>query len=333
MKRLSLADGRLDVLRMRELLTVEGIQSTIADDDNSLKALWVSDTDYLAAETFIRKLSSLPSSEPLPKSECAVVNPTDSASRSFNDDDDEGYSTTPPPQPEPVDTTSTRRACIGLVAATIAFLPLYSPLRLLYNLVVSWLHVRTFYEQIAVDILYQWVCAACVLLIIWWDGAPPGVFGLKRPAWSMDTVTACIAFAAHWTLGLIAVDLFVDFLHTLNYKIPMSRPIFRFSEPERGWAGVFLLLVLSVSIGLSEELAMRGYLIPRLERLLKSKLLAIVISSAFFGLWHLRRGIIAVWSAFWAGVIYGIVFVWTRRLWPSVFTHAAFDFVVFLSRA
>ena len=161
----------------RELLTAEGIESTIADDDNSLKALWVSETDYLAAEDFVRRLSKLPSNEPPPQPQRVASSSTGSTPQSFKDDDDEDYPTTPPPQPEPVDTTSTRRIWIGLLAVTIIFLPRYSPLTLLYNLVVSRLHVRTFYEEIALHILYQWIGAACVLLIIWWDRAPLGVFG------------------------------------------------------------------------------------------------------------------------------------------------------------
>jgi hypothetical protein len=94
-----------------------------------------------------------------------------------------------------------------------------------------------------------------------------------------------------------------------------------------------LLFALSVSIGVSEELAMRGYLIPRLERVLGSNLWAVLLSSAFFGCMHLQRGIVAVWGAFWAGIIYGIVFIWTRRLWPTVFSHAMYDFVLYMWRA
>jgi uncharacterized protein len=93
------------------------------------------------------------------------------------------------------------------------------------------------------------------------------------------------------------------------------------------------LFALSVSIGFSEELGMRGYLIPRLEGVLNSKLWAVLISSAFFGCVHLQQGIVSVWDAFWGGVIYGIVFILTRRLWPSVFAHAIFDFVFLLWRA
>jgi membrane protease YdiL (CAAX protease family) len=256
--------------------------------------------------------------------------------QSFSDDDDNvdyDYFPVPsPPEPALVDTTSIRRLWIGLLLTVVLFFPVYSPFRLLYPLVVKWLHVRTYYEELVVDTLFEWIRAASMLLIMVWDGAPLGVFGLKKAAWSMDTVTAVLTFVAHRTLGFIAVDLLVSVLTTLNYKIPAPHRTFRFSDPDHGITSMLLLLVFSLSIGLSEELVMRGYLIPRLERILKSKLWAILISAAFFGCWHIRNGIIAVWSTFWGGIIYGIVFVATRRLWPTVFAHALYDFTVFLRR-
>jgi membrane protease YdiL (CAAX protease family) len=256
-----------------------------------------------------------------------------SSNESDDDDEDDEYDrvSTPPPEPEPVDTTSMRRVCIGLLVATIAFLPVYSPFRLLYGPVFRWLQIRTFYGDVFFVTLYEWVRAACMLLIIWWDGAPLGVFGLKKPAWSMDTVTAVLAFVAHRAFCWMAVDLMISFLTSLNYKIPARHSSLRFNEPDHSCTGMLVLLILSLSIGFSEELITRGYLIPRLERIVKSKLWAIVISSAFFAGWHISNGIISVWSAFWAGMIYGIVFVWTRRLWPTIFTHALYDFLAYLT--
>jgi hypothetical protein len=122
-------------------------------------------------------------------------------------------------------------------------------------------------------------------------------------------------------------------LPTLNYSIPKPQPIFYVRDFEHSWIGALLLLLLSVSIGFTEKLAIRGYFIPRLERVVKSKVLALLISAACFGGMHLRRGVVAVWGTFWFGVIYGIAFIWTRRLWPTVFAHAAYDFAVFLMRA
>ena len=190
-----------------------------------------------------------------------------------------------------------------------------------------------YYERVVFEIFTQVLLAACVLLVMLWDGAPLGVFGLKKPAWSVDTITAFITFVAHRTLVSMAVSLFVDFLRSCNYTFPTPHPFFHIREPEHSWTGVALLFILSVTVGFTEELAMRGYLIPRLERLANSKFWAVLISAALFGCIHLQNGIVSVWSAFWAGVLYGIVFVWTRRLWPTVFTHAAYDFVAFLSRA
>lgn len=94
---------------------------------------------------------------------------------------------------------------------------------------------------------------------------------------------------------------------------------------------MFLPFILSLSIGFSEELVTRGYLIPRLERVVKSKVRANVISSAFFSAWHTPNGIVAAWGTFLVGIIYGVVFVATRRMWPTVWVHALYDFIAFLS--
>jgi membrane protease YdiL (CAAX protease family) len=254
--------------------------------------------------------------------------------QSFHNGDDEIDDVyTPLPEPAPIDTTSIRRAWIGLLITTIAFFPVYSPFKLLYPSLVRWLQVRTFYEEIAVDLLYESLRVGCVFLIIAWDGAPLGVFGLKKPRWSVDTVTAVIAFALHWKFVAIATDLLANVLLTWGYKIPAHHRGFHFHMPEQSCAGIVLLFIYSLSIGLFEELVTRGYLIPRLERVLNSKLWAVLISSAFFGCWHWPNGMIAVWGAFGTGIIYGIVFVATRRLWPTAVAHAMFDFVLFLWRA
>lgn len=133
--------------------------------------------------------------------------------QSFDENDDEDGDDHAPlllPAPEPADTTSLRRVWVGLIVTGIVFVPVYSPLRLLYPPVERWLQVRTFYEEVACETLFQWVRAACVFLLMLWDGAPLGVFGLKKPMWSVDSITSCIVFAAQWTLGLMTVDLFAD---------------------------------------------------------------------------------------------------------------------------
>jgi membrane protease YdiL (CAAX protease family) len=101
----------------------------------------------------------------------------------------------------------------------------------------------------------------------------------------------------------------------------------------QGWTGLVLLLVLAFVVGFSEELVVRSYLIPRLERLLHSAWASVLVSAAVFGLLHWRSGILTMCHAFLAGIVYGIAFVLTRRLWPVALAHAMYDFSAFLSDA
>jgi membrane protease YdiL (CAAX protease family) len=91
-----------------------------------------------------------------------------------------------------------------------------------------------------------------------------------------------------------------------------------------------VLLVLAIAVGFSEELVARGYLIPRLERLLRSTWASVLVSAAVFGLLHWRSGVLTVCHAFLGGIVYGIAFAWTRRLWPVAIAHAMYDFSAML---
>ncbi|HEX3602264.1 MAG TPA: hypothetical protein VHU84_19075, partial [Lacipirellulaceae bacterium] len=146
--------------------------------------------------------------------------------RLHSEDSDEDLSTAVAVEPEPVDTTSTRRMWIGLIATAIVCLPRYSPISLLLGSLARWMHIRTFYEEINYHIIAQVIQGGCMLLIILWDGAPLSVFGLKKPAWSTDTVTGVLTFAADYTLGYFPVELFVGFLQSCNYHVPKILPPF-----------------------------------------------------------------------------------------------------------
>jgi membrane protease YdiL (CAAX protease family) len=100
-----------------------------------------------------------------------------------------------------------------------------------------------------------------------------------------------------------------------------------------GWTGLVTLLAISILIGFTEELLMRGYLFTRLEQLLRSTWVAVLLSSVVFGLMHWFGGPLMVCNAFLIGIVYGIAFAWARTLWPVVIAHAAQDFSVFLHRA
>ena len=76
---------------------------------------------------------------------------------------------------------------------------------------------------------------------------------------------------------------------------------------------------------------MRGYLIPRFERLLRSTSAAVVVSTALFASYHLYQGTHGVIGAGVTGLVYAVAFCSLRRLWPVFVAHALHNYVIYLS--
>jgi len=91
-----------------------------------------------------------------------------------------------------------------------------------------------------------------------------------------------------------------------------------------------LLIIGSVFNGFAEELVMRGYLIPRLGRVLGSWWSAMVLSSVLFAGYHLYQGVWGAGTVLVTGLIFGSCFILTRRLWPVVIAHILADIVAFI---
>jgi membrane protease YdiL (CAAX protease family) len=166
------------------------------------------------------------------------------------------------------------------------------------------------------------------------SGEPWSTFGIRKPS-SLDIFTASLVCVVDFFVSTLGNSVFRDILTSI-YGAPY---VYRLSQADihvyhaHGWLGLVALFTRATVVGFSEELVARGYLIPRLERLLHSTLAAILVSAALFGLFHWQNGIFSVCNAILVGLVYGFAFAWTRRLWPLVIAHAVVDFSVFLNHA
>ena len=89
---------------------------------------------------------------------------------------------------------------------------------------------------------------------------------------------------------------------------------------------VLLMIILaSLANGFAEELAMRSYLIPRLQEITKSPAIAILATSFLFGSYHIYQGFLAVIYSFLVGIILGLYFHRKRRFWPVFVAHFFLD--------
>jgi membrane protease YdiL (CAAX protease family) len=124
-----------------------------------------------------------------------------------------------------------------------------------------------------------------------------------------------IAFSAWYPLSLLAKSL----------GIP--------TESSWGWwqwQGLWFLPIALWATGAAffEEGFFRGYAIPKLTNLLRSPLMALLLSSVAFGLLHGRFGLfLSVYTALF-GLIVGTLYLQTRSTWACFAFHLVNNWVV-----
>ncbi len=88
-----------------------------------------------------------------------------------------------------------------------------------------------------------------------------------------------------------------------------------------------LFAALSLCAGFGEETAYRGYAIAALVVATGSATLALVLSSATFGVLHAYQGPIGVVRTGVVGLIMGAALLYTGSLWPPIAAHVIIDLV------
>jgi len=104
------------------------------------------------------------------------------------------------------------------------------------------------------------------------------------------------------------------------------------------YSNIVIYTIYSMSIGFAEELSIRGFmqshLINYFGQTKKSIVISIFIASAFFGVIHLinfDKGFYGEMSqvcfATFIGVMFGVLLVITKRIYPLILVHTIIDFV------
>lgn len=92
-----------------------------------------------------------------------------------------------------------------------------------------------------------------------------------------------------------------------------------------------LLIFTCLTAGVTEELLMRGYMMPRLNILFKSPVAAIIISSVLFGLLHASWGTwVQIVAPFLIGLVLAYAYWKYRSIKINMIAHFIFDLVQLL---
>ncbi|KFF02414.1 CPBP family intramembrane glutamic endopeptidase [Flavobacterium reichenbachii] len=95
----------------------------------------------------------------------------------------------------------------------------------------------------------------------------------------------------------------------------------------------FLLFFTCVTAGITEELIFRGYLLPRLELLLKNKKLAVIISSIIFGFLHIGYGtLINVVGPIVIGLVFAVQYDKYRNIKILIMCHFLWDLLLLIAK-
>jgi membrane protease YdiL (CAAX protease family) len=164
-----------------------------------------------------------------------------------------------------------------------------------------------------------------LLMIISLSKDPWRMFGIVRPRWIADIAGA---FAILIVAGVASRAAMLALPSGLSATSPVVGIPARVLPP--GVAPFLLLLLGLAASSLQQELVMRAYLIPRLERLLGSTWLALLISTALFASYHVYQGVPGTISAAAFGLVVGLAFCVSRRLWPICVAHMLHNLLVYL---
>ncbi len=183
-----------------------------------------------------------------------------------------------------------------------------------------------------------WLClralgvSLLVGLLLWRDGQGLAQLGLVRAGLGRECLIAIPVLAGAYVAN-IAVSIpiaLVGSLLKLTDKEVLARREVAAGLSEMGVSVPVFALAMVLVAGF-EELAFRGFLVPRLKELLGNWTAAVLVSAGLFGLGHFYEGTLAVVQTAVLGAYFGAVFVFVRRfrLASVMLAHAAFNTINF----
>lgn len=175
-------------------------------------------------------------------------------------------------------------------------------------------------------LLAVFAALALVVLLVIMRGQSLRDIGFRRPnrLWMLPL----------WGLGMLVTFVFVQnvSLMALSQVIEVPRPeLSRYDFLYHNVpALVSMLAVVWVTASLPEEMIYRGFVFDRLERIVgtgaRAKAAIVVLSALFFGAVHFHAGFGGVLTTFIMGLVWGVMFVLTRRnIWPLILGHYLTD--------
>jgi membrane protease YdiL (CAAX protease family) len=182
-----------------------------------------------------------------------------------------------------------------------------------------------FISQLAA-FLFALVPVWLVLYLLKRSDEGPWTIGLDGDRPGRDVALGLVLFAVIG-IGGLAVYLVSVALGVNRFVVPVP--------PLGHWWTIPAVFMNAIEAAVTEEIVVVAYLVTRLRQLSWSPRSSVIASAALRGSYHLYQG----WGGFLGnvamGLIFGWVFVRTKRAWPLVIAHllvdvaAAIGFILF----
>lgn len=177
---------------------------------------------------------------------------------------------------------------------------------------------------IAITATFGVAVGALAIILHRWRGLPFAAMGIRSESVNLDlligfgTFVACLV--TRMAIGIVLATLSEDVLKSMEETGERLQMAF----PKMPIGRAFAIATL---VGIYEETVFRGFVLPRMKRLVGSWWLAILVSSVIFALLHAYQGPAGMAMVFMLAIVLGIVFVWRQSLLPCIVAHSVTDFV------
>ncbi|MEW5924282.1 MAG: type II CAAX endopeptidase family protein [Candidatus Zixiibacteriota bacterium] len=169
------------------------------------------------------------------------------------------------------------------------------------------------------NIVIQWLIFTLIFVTAYREGT-----GLKGIGFNRIRLIHFFWAIAFLLFSNLILSLLALLLSQVNIAIPGELGIIL---PETNTERA-LWVILSLTAGVCEETAFRGYLITRIKQFgrLKSWLIPITVSSVFFGSGHAYQGVGGLILLGIYGVMFAVLYIRAGSIWPCIIAHFFQDF-------
>ena len=140
-----------------------------------------------------------------------------------------------------------------------------------------------------------------------------------RRGWMVEAVWGLLTVPV---LFLVVVAASLWFQWFWPEMVTLENPLLSLLQ---GYEDLLLFLLTGIYVGGFKEEIQRAFVLTRFEKLLSMNWPGLLIWSLYFGVGHLGQGTDNAFKAGLLGIIFGLLYLWRRRLTAPIVAHAVYN--------